>query len=364
MAKRLIIFLIALACLAGLVSLWPRTSSPGGQVMGRIVNRQPIGNLGTTWERSYISDRTGQWKIFLISNDQGGGSAMIPGSQPQLLPTEISNGHWLYFTQEEGFYKLWRFTPDNNASQFILALRHQPTSLAATRDGRLAVYTLSESTRTDNSQRTFLVKLEAAEVKEIVSGARSLIFSPDNRRIVYTTTEGLFSSEISRELAVGDPLSIAPGDIYAPTYAADGDNIYYIENVEGEYLLNHLDLRTGTIQTLISLGVNPGITDWSLELSPDGKKLVYCGSVDKSYVHTVIGRVMVDGSGEKILSQDGGEAHWSKSGQQIYFNSLEFTSLGPRLQIWRMDEEGNNREAVAWEGNNWLSQVPRPIQSD
>ncbi len=362
MVKRIIILFVALASLMGLVYYWPTDGSSTGQVKGRIVNRTGVGSLASDWERPYISDRTGQWKIFFISDDRSGGSAMIPGNQPQLLPTEISNNHWLYFTQEEGFYKLWRFTADNSASQFILALRHQPTSLTVTRDGRLAVYALADDTGI--GQRTFLVTLETGAVKEIVSGARSLIFSPDNRRIVYNTTEGLFASEISRELAVGDPLTIASGDSYAPIYAADGDNIYYIENVEGEYLLNRLDLRTGTIQTLISLGVNPGITDWSLELSPDGKKLVYCGSVDKSYIHTVIGRVMVDGSGSKILSQDGGEAHWSKSGQLIFFNSLEFTTLGPRLQIWRMDEEGNNREAVAWEGNNWLSQIPQPIQPD
>lgn len=361
MVKRIIILLISLASLVGLAYYLPRTSPPAGQVKGKLINGTEVGALTSVWERPLISDRTGQWKIFFINDSRADVVSTIPGDPPQLLPAEISNGRWLYFTQENGFFKLWRYTAGDPASQFVLALRRQPTSLTAARDGRLAVYTLSDSAVTADSRRTFLVTVDTGEMKEIIAGARSLSFSSDSRRIVYNTKTGLFTAEVARDLTIGEALTVVSGDIHAPVYSADGESVFFIQKKSGEYFLNRAELRTGITQTILPLGVNTGITDWSLELSPDGKKLVYCGTVGDSYIQTVIGRTLIDGSGWKILSQEGGEAHWSKSGQAILFNLLEFTPDGPRLQVWRMDEEGNNREAVAREGNNWFSQVPQSI---
>jgi Tol biopolymer transport system component len=166
-------------------------------------------------------------------------------------------------------------------------------------------------------------------------GAR---WSPDGSKLVYyrTTADGyrIYTAQADGSGETLVSLGLDPGmsDIQ-PGWSADGSQIVFSSDRDGDQDLWIMDADGSDPTRLTNHADNDQHASWS----PDGSKIVF--------VRFGIGprTLMVidpDGSDETPLSVDNGDSNpdWSPDGQSIVFDS----NRGGSTAVWRMDADGGN----------------------
>ncbi len=356
MVKRILILVIAVISLAGLVYWWLESEGETGEVKGHIVQRETVDLLTSEPIQPFISDQTGLWNIYTYQEYRDRSVAVVPNSSDQLLPVMIGDNTLLYFSREEEFFKLWKYTIDSNEKDFVLALRDIPKQLTAAPNGHYAVYSVSDTKSMDGSLRSFLVHLDSHEVRPISDGVLSIQISPDSRRMVYNTRSGTYYSEILRTGVTTDPLLIVSGVTYAPIFSIAGEKVYYIVEEENNFRIKANDLRGQNESVIIEMPKIADVGDWTLDLSADSQIILYTQVIDQDALLGNIGHVRVDGSQWEQLINNGISARWSRTENgDILYNTLDLSSGNRKVQIWKMNSKGNYREALTRSGNNWLA---------
>lgn len=357
MIKRLSLLIIALASLVGFLAFWPKAEkSEDGLVKGRQIQLPAATPLLTKWEHPFLSDKEGAWKIYFFNETQPEPVALLPGPGNQYLPAKIDSDHWLYLSEEDGFFSLWRISLSEQTRDFIIALRQRPASLQTSADGRWAIYTLPGA-KAGFNLRNFLLNLQTGQTKEILPVGRDLRFSHSGKQLTFATEAGVHLSEMMQDEKISEPLLVASGDISTPIFSRNSERLYFIRKGAETNTLAAVELGSGNEIRLASFETGEATFSWQLELSPDGKRLLYSG-FDSNTRNSLIGHLLVDGSGQKEFENVGQWAHWSESGNHLLYNVV--TSREGRFagQIWRMDLEGNNREAITRSHDNWFAPTP------
>ncbi|MBU0707626.1 hypothetical protein KKG41_04610 [Patescibacteria group bacterium] len=355
MKKSLFILMLSLVCLGGLVYWWQTdTQQADREVKGRVTKPSDEAHIVSDWERPFITDRNDSWKIMSYETTAEQVNELIPGEDKQLLPVLIDNDELIYFTATEGFYKLWRYSLLEKSNIFVIGIRQAPIELEVAANGRFAVYTVLDTSRSNLGNRCFLVNLETRQIKEIGSGIRDIEISPDNRHIAYTMDHGLYFIEVLHSKDPTSPIMIQEGDIEAPVFSKSGERIYFIKQLDDVASIVSTDLRGAEDKEILALEVSGGNAEWTMELSQDGEKLLYTDIIDSEALRGNIGWIRTDGTDQHYYVNQGISAHWSKTGHEIWYNRLEIKNGQVSRQIWKMNDQGNYREAVTQEGNNWF----------
>ncbi len=120
-------------------------------------------------------------------------------------------------------------------------------------------------------------------------------------------------------------LTSDPGSDQDPVFSPDGKTIAFLSNRAGNYQIYTMNWDGTGLQSVPNSVSTVFYPQWGRNLawSPDGKKLLYCPTIDS------IASINVDGSGENVLlTGGGGGGHtrvsgidWAPNGNDIYFSA-------------------------------------------
>ncbi|MDP3964665.1 MAG: WD40 repeat domain-containing protein [bacterium] len=353
MKTRIALLVISLLALAGL-ALWFRAPE---QEKGSVLSqrnkpeRQSIIIDNTT---PFVSDRTGSEQLMIYSEATDSSLRLLPSTEDQFLPRMNGRGELWYFTESSGFYRLWRMADTKEEPVMVMALRSRPVRLTVSQSGEYGIYTIEQNSP-EIRRRSFVFSTSTGEVEEIGQEIRGESFSPDGRSFVYASASGLWYRELLTIGTLTDALQLATGSIWAPSLQADGSALYLSEE-EGGVGLYRAGLRGQSNELLISLPGSPQVVSWTMDVAPNGLQAVYTAVTDYQLLQGQIGFLsLADPVNTEVISDSGIAAQWSADEETIWYNQLSLGSGEATAQIWRMYPDGNYREAITTEGNNWLT---------
>jgi Tol biopolymer transport system component len=178
-------------------------------------------------------------------------------------------------------------------------------------------------------------------------GHASPSWSPDGKRIVFETSDFIFSSVWSIASEGGEPTKVASSG-NAPIYAPDGQHVYFL-NIHGNSGsgLSRIQVSpsgepVGDAVSVLPSG--PGTTLASASISADGRKIVYNAIRTSSNLWTV---PLDSASGDAKppapftgdTSQRNNLVRFSPDGRKVALNRWRF---GTSADIWIADADGKN----------------------
>jgi TolB protein len=173
-----------------------------------------------------------------------------------------------------------------------------------------------------------------------------------------TGEEGSFTSRVAFVVKTGDsknlwimdwdganPHSLTQDKTLnmSPTWAPDGNALYFTSFRAGNADIYRYDLASGRITSFIA---SPSL-DSAPSVSPDGQWVAYCSS---SEGNPEVYRVHPDGTGKQRLTFSYGvdtSPSWSPTSRELLFTS-DRTGVP---QIYRMDSEGASVQRITFVGN-------------
>ncbi len=355
MVKRILLLTITLASLAGLILWWPRGEiEDTAAVKGQRLQVQSSQTHLSINNELFVSDKTGELKIYLFDDNQNKSSILIDEPGSQFLPSLVGQDGLLFFSYSDGFYQLWRYDLNQSQKEFIIGLRQEPVDLFTTADGRWAIYSVTDAIDFDYTRRSFLIDLKTKRAQTITDGVRSILISSNNRSLIINKKDGLYYSEISTTGQATELLKIIEGKIYAPALSSDGESLYYIVEADGTYKIVVNNLRGSSVEDVLILPDYQSIIDWTLKISPDNNELLYTAVESHEALTGIIGRLKIDGTDWQELTDDGVLADWSNSSEYIWYNKIVVSEGKKSIQLWRMNRQGNYREAIMRSAQSWF----------
>lgn len=126
-------------------------------------------------------------------------------------------------------------------------------------------------------------------------------FSPDGSQVAFGAGQGSFAQVVVREVrsagrvVIGEKNDLSNGPVWFP----DGQRIaYFRQSTEGDCEIVALDLRTKQRERLVDCARSPGAR---FDLSPDGRTLVYAGTVRPQFPAGLVARDLTTGK-ERVLT--------------------------------------------------------------
>ena len=126
-------------------------------------------------------------------------------------------------------------------------------------------------------------------------------FSPDGSHVAFGAGRGNLAHIVVREVrsagrvVIGEKDELSTGPVYFP----DGRRIaYFRQSTESDCEIVALDLRTGQRERLVDCARSPGVR---FDLSPDGRTLVYAGTVRPQFPAGLVARDLATGR-ERVLT--------------------------------------------------------------
>jgi hypothetical protein len=195
-----------------------------------------------------------------------------------------------------------------------------------------------------DAPQLYVSRSDGTGAVQVAASGASPSWSPDNRRIVYTTSTSTYTGAAGDLYIVNADgsgrlqLTNTPVDERNPRWSPDGSRIAFIFGSLDEPKIGVVSLDQGTITQLTEHGRSP---DWS----PDGHQLAFDTPIGDDSQIAVIN---ADGTNQHILTQSvlgAFGATWSPDGARIAFFS-EPISYGVMLSI--MNADGSQQHAVTW----------------
>ena len=133
-------------------------------------------------------------------------------------------------------------------------------------------------------------------------------FSPDGTRVAFGTVEGDTARVIVRDVHSAQRIVIGEKDYVStgPVFFPDGQRLAFYRRAaeDGECEIASLDLRTQKRERLVDCTRSP---QGRFDLSPDGRTLVYAGTIRPQFPAGIVARDLATGS-ERVLTQPAPDA--------------------------------------------------------
>ncbi len=264
----------------------------------------------------------GEWLYYESSDDEiwrsptaGGSAEQIVGSFPGVDDIRgfavTPDGERLVFAAGSQRYSVWLRRADGTEHQ--LTFEDDASAPQFSADGEDIVY--RQSSRR-GSGRLWRYRTRDGAREEICPGldARDFVQAPDGNRILVLTAaesaESLLLCHVDGAEAPRELLSELPSFSSRPLFGADSETVFIISQENDRFLLQALEIATGTLRTIHDLDGRGDL----IAVSPDGEWL----SVNRGRATSSAWLYPVDG-GEPRFLMDGWELEWSPGGSSFLF---------------------------------------------
>jgi len=303
----------------------------------------------------YSSDQNGSFEIYIKQITPGGGELQLTkDGQENLQPSWSPDGQRIaYISKNRG--GIWVVSALGGVPKQLTEAGARPVwspdgSMIAFQSGEMGEVFVS---RTLPPSTIWIIPSQGGAARQVTKagnpagGHASPSWSPDGKRIVFETSDFIFSSVWSIASEGGEPTKVASSG-NAPIYAPDGQHVYFL-NIHGNSGsgLSRIQVSpsgepVGDAVSVLPSG--PGTTLASASISADGRKIVYNAIRTSSNLWTV---PLDSASGDAKppapftgdTSQRNNLVRFSPDGRKVALNRWRF---GTSADIWIADADGKN----------------------
>lgn len=217
----------------------------------------------------FYSSRTGTQQIMLADAD---GNKQVQFTSAKALnngtPRWSPDGQWITFdSNRQGFFQIYRMSAAGGVERNITNDQYPNITASTSRDGKSIYYASQRNGRFDIWK---MASSGGAAQQVTQEGGTAPLESPDGRTLFFVKdTKG----QLWRRPLEGGPDEMVLPSLYRYNYALTGKGVYYMKSSEDRMSasLEYLDFKTGAVKVLRKIG----IPDLGLEVSPDGRYLLY-----------------------------------------------------------------------------------------
>jgi Tol biopolymer transport system component len=360
MKLKISLFLLTLICGAGFW-LWGQSHDA---VDNQVKGTQTKNDIGRPTELGLVWVTTGETGLGRVATVDAMNEAQMltSASDDVRLACRINQTRLAYFVQDNGFYKLWLWMADQTNNKFIVATRQKPFELICDQLGNRIFYSAYDGSRRILYQVD--VATNTTRLVDSVTGRAGI--DQTGQHLVYPMAAGLFYREINLSGELSQPLRVVSGEAMAVTFTRSNNAIIYVLKEKNGYTIYQTDWRSQTTEQLNRFDIGRTDLEWSLDLSSDGKMILYRYVAKDASWQSTIGTVQIDGTGQQELQTGVGRTAWAPNEQLIVYEKLRFETDRILIDLWQMSAQGSDREVMAGTGRNYLTgyQLVDPMNSD
>ncbi|MGB2751102.1 MAG: LpqB family beta-propeller domain-containing protein [Pyrinomonadaceae bacterium] len=310
----------------GAKQMWPMATADGSRVY-------------------FVSDRTGPQNIWLMP--RGGQVKQMTNFTDgrALWPSLSHDGQEIVFERN---FRIWKMKADGGKPQELaitlrgaasspmierLSLSTQVGELALSPDGKkVAIVSHGEIFAASSKDGG-----EAVRVTNTVAPESSVAWSPDSKKLVYTSersgTSEIFQYDFVTETET--QLTRGANDDISPTFSPDGKLIAFVRNARA---ISTYNVETKAEKELCKTFADPApLGGESFKWSPDGKWIAFLTASPTSRSYSNVSVVPSTGGVAKQISflsnSNAGSIAWSADGSYILYGSSQRTEDGMIARI-------------------------------
>ena len=301
----------------------------------------------------YSSDQNGSFEIYIKQLTPGGGELQLTkDGQQNLQPSWSPDGQKIaYASKNRG--GIWIISALGGTPKQLTDVGTRPVWSS---DGSVIAYQSGEMgevfvSRTLPPSTIWIIPSQGGVARQVTKpgnpagGHASPSWSPDGKRIVFETSDFIFSSVWSIGSEGGEPTKIVSRG-NAPIYAPDGQHVYFL-NTHGDSGLSRIQVSpsgepVGDPVSVLPIG--SGISLANISISADGQKIVYNAIRISSNLWTVLldsvsGDAKPPAPFTSDTSQRNNLVRFSPDGRKVALNRWR---PGTSADIWIADADGKN----------------------
>lgn len=310
----------------GAKQMWPMTTADGSKIY-------------------FVSDRTGPQNIW--SMPRGGQAKQVTAFTDGrvLWPNLSYDGQEIVFERN---FKLWKMKADGGKPQELgitlrgaasspmierLNLSTQAGELALSPDGKkVAVVSHGEIFAASSKDGG-----EAVRVTNTVAPESSVAWSPDSKKLVYSSERSGASEIFQYDFPTGTETQLTRGanDDISPAFSPDGKMIAFVRNARAIFTYN---VESKAEKELCKTFTDPApLGGESFKWSPDGKWIAFLTASPATRSYSNVSIVPSSGGTAKQISflsnSNAGSIAWSSDGSYILYGSSQRTEDGMIARI-------------------------------
>ncbi len=310
----------------GAKQMWPMATADGSKIY-------------------FVSDRTGPQNIW--SMPRGGQAKQVTNfTDGRVLWASLSHdGHEIVFERN---FRIWKMKAEGGKPQELaITLRGAASSpmierlILSTRVGELALSPDGKKVAVVSHGEIFAASSkdggEAVRVTNTVAPESSVAWSPDSKRLVYTSERSGTSEIFQYDFATETETQLTRGsnDDISPTYSPDGKTIAFVRNARAIFTYN---VQTKAEKELCKTFTDPApLGGESFKWSPDGKWIAFLTASPTTRSYSNISVVPASGGVARQISflsnSNAGSIAWSGDGSYILYGSSQRTEDGVIARI-------------------------------
>jgi len=310
----------------GAKQMWPMATADGSKIY-------------------FVSDRTGPQNIW--SMPRGGQAKQITNFTDGrvLWPSLSYDGQEIVFERD---FRIWKMKADGGKPQALaitlrgaasspmierLSLANQIGELALSPDGKkVAVISRGEIFAASSKDGG-----EAVRVTTTVAPESSVAWSPDSKKLVYTSERSGTSEIFQYDFAAETETQLTRGtnnDI-SPTFSPDGKMLAFVRNARAIFIY---DVEKKAEKELCKTFTDPApLGGESFKWSPDGKWIAFLTASPTTRSYSNVSVVPSTGGAARQISflsnSNAGSIAWSADGSYILYGSSQRTEDGVIARI-------------------------------
>ncbi len=249
-------------------------------------------------------------------------------------PVLSANGEVVIFVQTvaqtgaNNYYELWEYSLIDQTTQLLATHEITPQHLHIAPNGQYLTYMVGDV--------LYLTDLKTATTTRLHEGATDSAWSPNSRRIVYTTNDDRILTrqfEVNGELT--EPQTLLAQAATALLFTSNQTLLFSGETETGFTVLEY-QLNEATVTPVTSLRFETQAPQAQLRIDASGERLLY-ERPDATAGNSVVWLIYLKKDISKQLIEDASGAVWSNTDDEIYYQTLD------PLKLYQSSVTGLNR---------------------
>jgi hypothetical protein len=235
-------------------------------------------------------------------------------------PVLFGSGNALMFVQTVGaatsqpYYELWKYDLLVQTGELLATHQAWPHRLRISPNSQFVTYLVDDV--------LYLTDLKAATTTRLHEGATDSAWSPNSRRVVYTSSDQrIIGREFNVDGGLTDPETLLEQAASTPLFSSN-QQLLFAGQDDTEYTILAYNLNTAAVTPVTSLRFATPPTQATLRLDDTGERILYTRSSDAAAASTVW-LIYLEKDIAKPLVEVVSGGVWSNNEDEIYYQTLE-----------------------------------------